>query len=176
MLLVCDRRLGLTAKWPPLFIRGLFIRTTRLFRPNPEITLGRRQEASMRPGAIPPPNWWRRSRSLLFPLAALILVFLHVSPSLPQGQKVVLYSLPNQKPERPNSVTKQQLERFSTRNQNEPERPQTVGHAPSSTLVFHHALKPDGARPGVHVFFMERLATPPLPPSLQPLASNSLRS
>lgn len=40
MPLVCNSQFGFSGKWPPLFIEGLFIWTTWLLCPNPEITLG----------------------------------------------------------------------------------------------------------------------------------------
>lgn len=38
MPLVCNSQFGFSGKWPPLFIEGLFIWTTWLLCPNPEIT------------------------------------------------------------------------------------------------------------------------------------------
>lgn len=40
MPLVCNSQFGFSGKWPPLFIEGLFIWTTWLLCPNPEITFG----------------------------------------------------------------------------------------------------------------------------------------
>lgn len=40
MPLVCNSQFGISGKWPPLFIESLFIWTTWLFCPNPEITSG----------------------------------------------------------------------------------------------------------------------------------------
>lgn len=42
MPLVCNSQFGFTGKWPPLFIEDLFIWTSWLLCPNPEITWGRR--------------------------------------------------------------------------------------------------------------------------------------
>lgn len=41
MPLVCNSQFGFSGKWPPLFIEGLFIWTSWLLCPNPEITFGR---------------------------------------------------------------------------------------------------------------------------------------
>lgn len=40
MPLVCNSQFGFSGKWPPLFIEALFIWTTWLLCPNPEITFG----------------------------------------------------------------------------------------------------------------------------------------